>query len=46
MHWANLDDVSNLLALENAIPSAPSHSGHVQEFCTVYHMIIWSFGQA
>lgn len=40
MHWANLDNMSILLAFENAITTASGHTGNVQELCTVDHMIV------
>lgn len=41
MHWSNLDNVSDLFTLQNAIAAATSHASNIQQLCPVDHMIIW-----
>ena len=40
MHGANLDDMPHFLTLENSVPSASGHAGNIEEFGTVYHVVI------
>jgi hypothetical protein len=42
MHWANLDNVSHLFALENSIPTSTSHSRNVEKLGAIDHMVIYS----
>jgi len=42
MHWANLDHMLLLLALEDAIPSTSGHASNIEELGTIDHMIILS----
>ena len=42
MHRADLDDVPQFLALENAISSTSGHASDIQELRAVDHMIIFS----
>lgn len=46
MHWANLDDVLLLLALENTVAAASGHTCNIEEFGAVDHMIVFSSGNA
>lgn len=41
MHGSDLDHMSCLFALENAIPLAASHTGHVKELGTIDHVVIY-----
>jgi hypothetical protein len=41
MHGANLDDVADLLALENAVAPAARHARHVQQLGAVDHVIVY-----
>jgi hypothetical protein len=40
MHRSNLHDMSHFLALENTVTSTTGHSGHIQQFGAVNHVII------
>lgn len=40
MHRANFDDMSHFLALQDAIPTTPSHSSNVEKLCTVDHVVV------
>lgn len=44
VHRTDLDNVTRLLALQDAVSSTPGHSGYIQQFCTVNHMVIFSAG--
>lgn len=41
MHGSDFDDMSHLLALQDAISSTSSHSSNVEKFGTVDHMVVW-----
>lgn len=40
MHWPYLDDMAGLLAFQDTISAAPSHTGHIQQLGSVDHVII------
>lgn len=40
VHWTNLHHMAQLLALQNAVTTATSHSCHVEELGTINHMVI------
>ena len=40
MHWANLDNVLLLLALENTITAASGHTSNIEKFSAINHMVI------
>lgn len=40
MHRANLDHMAQLLALQNTITAATSHSRHIEQLGTVDHMVV------
>lgn len=40
MHGTNLNHMSGLFTLEYSVSTASSHSGHVEEFCTIYHVVV------
>lgn len=42
MHGPNLDHMTNLLALEYTITSSSGHSGNVQQFRSINHMVIFT----
>lgn len=42
MHWANLDNMLLFLALEDTITSASGHTGNIEEFGAINHMIVCS----
>lgn len=41
MHWSNLNDVPGLLALQDAVATASSHTGDVQKLGAIDHVIVW-----
>lgn len=41
MHWANLHDVSQLLALQDPITTSSGHSCDIEKLGTVDHVIVW-----
>lgn len=45
MHGTDLDNVTDLLALENAIPTTTCHACHVQQLGAVDHGIVYDIGQ-
>ena len=40
VHWANLDNVSSLLTLQDTIPTATGHASDVQKLGAVDHVIV------
>lgn len=46
MHWANLDNVLLLLALENTVTAASGHASNIEKLSAINHMIIFSSGYA
>lgn len=46
MHRANLDDMPNLLALQNAVTSPSSHASDVKQLGSVDHVVIFSSSDA
>jgi len=46
VHRANLDDMSYFFALQDAIATTAGHARHVQQFCAVDHVVIFSAGDA
>lgn len=41
MHRADLDNMSNLLALQNAVPSSSGHTSHIQQLGSVDHVVVY-----
>ena len=41
VHRPNFHHMSDLLALENAISSPPSHARHVEQLGAIYHVVVW-----
>jgi len=46
VHWTNLYNVSSLLTLQDTIATSTCHSGNVQQFCAVDHMVVLTPGHA
>jgi hypothetical protein len=42
VHRPNFDNMSSLLALENAVATSPRHAGDVQQLRTVDHVVVFS----
>jgi len=42
VHRPNLDNMSGLLALENAVATSPRHAGDIQQLRTVDHVVVFS----
>ena len=42
MHWANLDYMLLLLALQNTVTSTTGHTSNIQKLSSVDHMIVFS----
>lgn len=40
VHWSDLHHVSNLLRLENAVPSTSGHAGNVQQLGSIDEMVV------
>lgn len=40
MHWANLDHMSDLLALENTISPTTGHAGDIEELGAIDHVVV------
>jgi len=40
VHWPDFDDMSHFFALQNAVSSTTGHSGNVQQFCAIDHVVI------
>jgi hypothetical protein len=40
MHWANLDNVLLLLALENTVTAASGHASNIEKLSAINHMVI------
>lgn len=40
MHWTDLNHVSSFLTFEYSVSSPSSHSGHVEELCAIYHVVV------
>jgi len=44
MHRANFDHMSNLFALQNAVSSPSGHTSHVEQLCSIDHVVIFATG--
>lgn len=46
MHGTDLDNMTRLLTLQNTVSSTPGHAGHIQQFRTVNHVVVFSASNA
>lgn len=42
MHWPDLDHMSGLFALEDAVAAPSCHARNVEKFCSIDHMVVCS----